>query len=267
MMEETTESMEVEPGEIVENSISEQDVLSIHVGEGARHSFSDDEHAAEIPVCSENQSGLKTLPKFNWNNREKKHGSSCDVYQKNSHPRYFRTKFVGEKKFYDRNSRVRRFASNSRFRRPLRNCGFDFQNWKWKREPTKDWSFFRHRPRRLYHPLVFCSTNEGYTLTNGSRWHMSELVSLDTWIDDVFDAIRYLTDNACCRSDDSENSLIVYVPDDLSWRRMNDVISRHKNYWTCNISLRKVNVEMEGNTRWIPHHRDIAKKMLKELIP
>lgn len=267
MMKETTETMEVEPGEIVENSISEQDkdVLSIYVGEDARHAFSDDEHETELPVRSGNQSDLKTATNFDWNHREESRSFSRDIYQNKSHPKNFRS--VGQKKFYNRTTRGRRFASNNWFRRPLRTFGFDFRNRKWRRERRKDWSFFRHQPRRLCRPLVFCSTNEGYTLTNGSRWHTSELVSLDTWIDDVFDAIQYLTDNACCQPDDLENSLIVYVPDDLSWRRMNDVISQYKNYWACTISLRKVHVEVEGNTRWIPHHRDMAERMLKELTP
>lgn len=261
MMKETTESMEVEPGEIVEKSISEQDkdVLSIYVGEDARHAFSDDEHVPDPPVLSGNQSDLKTATNFD--HREKRRSVSRDIYHNNSHN--FRS--VRHKKFHNRTTGGgRRFLSNNWFRRPL-HC--DFRNRKWKRERRKNWSFFRHQPRRLCLPLVFCSTNEGYTLTNGSRWHTSELVSLDTWIDDVFDAIQYLTDNACCQSNDLENSLIVYVPDELSWRRMNDVINHYKNYWVCTISLRKVHVEMEGNTRWIPHHRDMAERMLELLTP
>lgn len=245
-MEDPTESMEMEPGEIIENSISEQDkddVLSIYVGEDAQDSFPD----SEPPVRLEKSSDLKT------DHREKRLDSSRDS-------NHFRSK-----KFYSFNTRGRRFVSNNRFRRPSRTFNFSSRNGTWRREPKKIGFLYKFQPRRLCRPLVFCSTNEGYTLTNGSRWHTSKLVSLDSWIDDVFDAIQYLTDNACCQSNHPENNLIVYVPDDLSWRRMNDVINQYKNYWACTVSLRKLTVEMRGSTRWIPHHRDMAERMLQEL--
>lgn len=256
-----TDTMEVEPGEIIENFSSEQDkdVLSIHAGEDARQAFSDDEHITNTPVRCENSSDLETVS--NLDHRKYRYSSSRDIFHKDDHPKHFRSKSVSHKKLCSRSVRGRGYTSNNR------SFGFDYQNWKWRRQSRRDWSFFRRGSKRLCHPLIFCSTQEGYTLTNGSRWHTSDLVSLDTWIDEVFDAIRYLTDNACCESNDLEKRLIVYVPDDLSWRRMNTVINCYKNYWTCTVSLRKMNVEMIGNTRWIPHHRDVAERMLKELTP
>lgn len=259
-MEDTSESMDVEPGEIVEKPLSDQndddvddDVVSLYVGEDARHSFSDEE----------NQTQLSIQPlDYIHRDPENTETNPLKPSRDNRYDKPLRTE-DRKKNFYNnrggRNSReawkFSRFESNDRFRLPPH-----FRNWR--RNPIG-----RRRPlwksRRLCRPIVFCSTDEGYTLTNGARWHTSEFVSPGfSWIEDVLDAIRYLTDNACCDSE-NEQGLIVYVPDDFSWRRMNEVIFQCKSYWTCTISLRKV--KMCGHIRWLPHHRDMAERVLKNL--
>lgn len=272
--DEMSELMEVEPGEIVEKSVPEQDadIVSLYVGEDARHSFSDEENPSQLSVPLDDIHRDPSSTETETKHSKTRRSPFRDTYSNN------RIRFRSEdrKKFFynhpvrRRNDRrpwkFSRYASSDRFRQAPR-----FRNWR--RDPRERYSSFRRRrspplrkPRFLCHPIVFCSTDEGYTLTNGTRWHTSEFVSPGaSWIDDVLDAIRYLTDNACCQSSDSENgqALIVYVPDDLSWRRMNEVISQCKTYWTCTISLRKV--KECGNTRWLPHHRDMAERVLRDL--
>ena len=117
------------------------------------------------------------------------------------------------------------------------------------------------RPVKCF-KLVFASTDEGYTFTDGVRWHTSGFVSPEHWFEDLYDAFRYLTYDSCYLPKDHQQCIIlVYVPDKVSFRRINDTIQWYRDYFTCTVSVREVNVK----SFYGRYHRDIASAVLKRL--
>lgn len=265
-VDDNIESMEIEPGEIVENLERDDDILSVSVSEEARHAFYEEEEECSSQKPSVHLNNVRRSDDADTQNRNssRRHNnqpsrSFLRGFNFHSTPRRFR--FGGRRSYSPNNfshdkrrnnrRKAHRFVSNDGFQRAVPS--------------TRDKTFFYRRvQRRAHRSLVFCTTEEGYTLTDGTNWHTSDFVSRDSWIEDVWAAIRYLTNDACYRSEECLEQMIIYVPDNLSWRRMDDVITRFKNYWTCNIFLRKVEIK-DRDARWTLHHRDMAEKLLKKL--
>ena len=112
--------------------------------------------------------------------------------------------------------------------------------------------------------LTFASSNDGYTLTDGKLWHTTGVVSQESWTEDIFDALRYITNDVCCYQPEDncpEYRIVVYVSDDVTMRRMNDVILWYRDLFKCSISLRKLCPEFPDG-----YHRDVALSMIQKIM-
>lgn len=241
--EKCIEPMEVEEGE--------KDVLCLDLDEETRHAFTQEEQTfvlSNLPLSFAGPSTIRGEP----------------ARRRGDRFRWYRTPSIEEGEIVDspppppppptpavvrrRDGRFGRPPVRRRSHREERRCRAGRRRVGVRQQGE---TIGRRRRRRRRNPWVFCTSRRGYTLTDGMRWHTTERVCRETWIEDVTDAMRYLDEES------GGGPVVIYVPDFASWRRLNEALRRYRGV----VSVRKKNV---GGRRRL-HHRESAERLLQRV--